>query len=726
MSTSTSRAKPTSAQLLISATRGFDQLFANDIPGARRTFERPVVDVSPGTDASEVADSPFHQLGLGVAVFLEAALGLERERMEDAARVLNEAVTSTAAAKKAAMGGGGSWLGGGSAKGADVGLEYEILNADAVVLAGLVNALSESYMGYLQCIYALNSAHSKFTKLYKEVFPEGLEGYRTPSVSRKGSGESLATSFATSASSTTSSTGTETGSKSKEKKSTSMFSKWTGGSSLAVPVSKSRPTSIISTKGEGGEAVDEMILAGTAFGFGLFNLVFSLLPKRVQSVVGFFGFKHDRALALRALAVSAAKNDVHSVFAGLVLMTYHGVVLLLSGWQCDEAHIVRQYRAIVDKVEGRYPTGTLWVLNRAKILRMEGQSGQAVGVLVGGLGGVDGGVGKVLAPPLGGDAAEEKPNVDAKADETEEKTPLQPVTRWRQADTLLVFELAWTLLGDRRYEEAAGWFVRMTELNGWSHATYYFIACGCWSALANSRDACEEEQRTEYRTKARGLWDALPGLLERNGRKVGGKELPVEVLIRKKLTFYAAKSARLNADVISCMAISPAEEMAVFWNTHSRISREVAEGHVKEWAGLEPQVSVAGFDGATSAGPILDTAEERAIRALLLGIVLRTLGAYGASRPFFKEAQREGGEVKDGWVPGVAIFEEAVGILKEKDASGGEAEGWAATLKEVGVLLDAAMAASPGSVDLSSRLDSRVAMLRDEVRAKAVAEGVKL
>ncbi len=65
----------------------------------------------------EVADSPFHQLGLGVAVFLEAALGLERERMEDAARVLNEAVTSTAAAKKAATGGGGSWLGGSSAKG---------------------------------------------------------------------------------------------------------------------------------------------------------------------------------------------------------------------------------------------------------------------------------------------------------------------------------------------------------------------------------------------------------------------------------------------------------------------------------------------------------------------------------------------------------------------------------------------------------------------------------
>lgn len=30
-------------------------------------------------------------------------------------------------------------------------------------------------------------------------------------------------------------------------------------------------------------------------------------------------------------------------------MTYHGVVLLLSGYQADEQHILRQYRAIVEK-----------------------------------------------------------------------------------------------------------------------------------------------------------------------------------------------------------------------------------------------------------------------------------------------------------------------------------------------------------------------------------------
>ena len=33
----------------------------------------------------------------------------------------------------------------------------------------------------------------------------------------------------------------------------------------------------------------------------------------------------------------------------LALMSYHGVVLLLSGYQANEAHIVKQYKIIVDK-----------------------------------------------------------------------------------------------------------------------------------------------------------------------------------------------------------------------------------------------------------------------------------------------------------------------------------------------------------------------------------------
>lgn len=134
---------PSSEALLVSATTGFDQLFANDLEQAKVTFKSHL-----NASSSKKEEIAFHQLGLGVAAFLEAAFGMEKDNMEVASQALNEAVTSSAAALKAT----------------DNALEYEILHADAILLAGLVSALGETYMGYLSCLYALNNAHGKFTK----------------------------------------------------------------------------------------------------------------------------------------------------------------------------------------------------------------------------------------------------------------------------------------------------------------------------------------------------------------------------------------------------------------------------------------------------------------------------------------------------------------------------------------------------------------------------------
>ncbi|KAJ7722067.1 hypothetical protein DFH07DRAFT_294244 [Mycena maculata] len=46
-----------------------------------------------------------------------------------------------------------------------------------------------------------------------------------------------------------------------------------------------------------------MVVVGTAFGVDLFDLMFSLLPKKVQSLVCLLGIQRDRAVALRALAM---------------------------------------------------------------------------------------------------------------------------------------------------------------------------------------------------------------------------------------------------------------------------------------------------------------------------------------------------------------------------------------------------------------------------------------
>jgi hypothetical protein len=88
-----------------------------------------------------------------------------------------------------------------------------------------------------------------------------------------------------------------------------------------------------------------------------------------------------------------------------------------------------------------------------------------------------------------------------------------------QADALLVFELAWVFLVQHRYKDAAKMFVQMTNINTWSHATYYFIAAGCHWSLGNLKEA----QR---------LLEAMPAQIDK--RKVGNKDLPTEVFIKKK------------------------------------------------------------------------------------------------------------------------------------------------------------------------------------------------
>lgn len=193
----------------------------------------------------------------------------------------------------------------------------------------------------------------------------------------------------------------------------------------------------------------------------------------------------------------------------------------------------------------------------------------------------------------------------------------------------------------------------------------------------------------------------------------------------------------------------------------------------------------------------LDTPDEHALRALLLGIMHRTTGHPSEARAFLRDAHTRHAQIPSSgstWIGGVALFELAVLELREAQrlenedvdtllrasengsenekgsvrsssgsslsdgevgeravgsvygtaASGGSREKrngagtgdlrvqvgaalglgemtrarWVKVLKEAGALLDAAMGLSGSEVDLSSRLESRVAMMRDEIALK--------
>lgn len=111
-----------------------------------------------------------------------------------------------------------------------------------------------------------------------------------------------------------------------------------------------------------------------------------------------------------------------------------------------------------------------------------------------------------------------------------------------------------------------------------SHATYYFIAAGCHVSVKNY-------------TEAQKLLDMIPDLLEK--KKIGGKDLPTEVFIKKKrrcsrvvpgfvidappvtVTFYRTKQERRTGsdkDFAQCIRISPAEgPLEAYYNDFFRI-----------------------------------------------------------------------------------------------------------------------------------------------------------
>lgn len=168
------------------------------------------------------------------------------------------------------------------------------------------------------------------------------------------------------------------------------------------------------------------------------------------------------------------------------------------------------------------------------------------------------------------------------------------------------------------------------------------------------------------------------------------------------------------------------------WNTHSRVGEDIARAHIAELSSLSPPVTISSplitaTELQESDHPDLDSPEEIAIRSLLLGIVHRTAREYSVSREFLMDAHSRQNALKvSTWVGGVACFELAVLELKETETNAGRGnvvdaskkEAWTKALNTASSLLDQALSLAPQSVDLSSRLDTRISMLRDEIAIK--------
>ncbi|GAA5921664.1 hypothetical protein JCM1841_000901 [Sporobolomyces salmonicolor] len=734
---------------IIVATKGFEALLNNDLKTAN-------------TILSANQDSAFSLVGLGLSSFLAAVLSREDDEVQRAVEVLTKAETIASAECNSK-----------NPKGCTVyppGTEYKLLVADASIAQALISLLSESYSQFIGAVWKLNKSYKTFSAVAKAVFPDGVDENETlhTIVTKLNNHYLEKTTNPSPAPDSVPSTPSSFFPWRKRVNTPTNTLKHAASSpalsALAhkhddVP-SSSTPGSRVPSRGDSPEnlakasvgkgvlaetgeyptplwekdTLNTTIISGAALGSGMFGLIFSMLPPKARKLISWFGFSGSgRPAALKLLTVSAATgSDVHGYFATLTLLTYYCFVLLMSGWQADEQYLVKQCEVVLNRIVERFPNGTLWILNRAKLARMKYDSDTAIDII---------------------------------------EASLKNDSQFREADSLLVFELCWLYLCQARYLDAANEFEKMCEMNNWSHATYIAIAAGALVDMPQAERTPEIEKRID------ALFTKLPSLFGQ--KRLFGDPPVTETFIARRLEQNKAKRARwiaagrlpADAKVWEAIRISNAMELGLFWASFggrspakcvlTQIAHLTAMSPLPKYSPTSPvlklnslappappasappsprsapfarlrSTSSAGLRRTSSSTSMrqftaddLDSLDEVAIRDLLLGALYTSIGdaaSLSAAKSLLKEVIGNAPNIsEERWVVPFSMFHLAVALLKEAElkmteVGANELAIWRPTIDEVEKQLDAVFLV--GEYDFKSRIEQRVLMLRDEVAQK--------
>ncbi|KAJ8104679.1 hypothetical protein OPT61_g10628 [Boeremia exigua] len=120
--------------------------------------------------------------------------------------------------------------------------------------------------------------------------------------------------------------------------------------------------------------IDEFIISGASFCFGILLVIVSMVPPAFASVLKVIGFKGDKDRGLRMLWQATKFNNIHGAMAGVVLMGYfNGFVGFcdIIPQTGEGAYPERRCKALMAEMRRRYPKSHLWLLEEARMMSRE-------------------------------------------------------------------------------------------------------------------------------------------------------------------------------------------------------------------------------------------------------------------------------------------------------------------------------------------------------------------
>ncbi|KAJ4359061.1 Mitochondrial outer membrane protein iml2 [Ascochyta clinopodiicola] len=661
-------------------------------------------DIDSAEEFLRKGHSPFHQLGVGVCMFMRATLGFEQDVMREANDMLYAAESGAYESQRRVAKDANSFR----SNIYPPGTEYAVCQAEAQLMSAVVGVLNESLTEAIKSFYKLRKAYITL----EGVMEAERTFLRTKSTSSLNSASSRTSSKPASVRSTGGSTLkktlSKTGSIRKSANSSTTSLKQTGAqpalaeakknngdsdeefdfvdaeqergaqtpleygghlnvpvgqggsvtldnaqkevdigssSASALPAGNPQATSVpdaiadfenLVLKDDNGEAsvseftdhpIDEFIISGASFCFGILLLIVSMVPPSFATVLKVIGFKGDKDRGLRMLWQATKFNNIHGAMAGVVLMGYfNGFV----GF-CDiiprtgeGAYPERRCKALMAEMRRRYPKSHLWLLEEARMMSREKD--------------LEGGV--QFLEDIG-------------------KSP------FKQLEALSWFERSLDLMYMHDYKKTSTAFQTCITLNNWSHGLYHYICGASYVELYRRAKISDPSAAKAYADQADEYFkQVMPNI---GKKKFMGRQLPFDTFVSRKISRWEARAKEWNCSFIDAIGVSPIEEMIYFWNGYKRMRPEHLQVSLENLAWSE-----------SSANPhwAKEDLNEKAILSTLRAVTLRTLGQTAEAKEILQkdvivhDATLFAGALKDDWMPPVARYEMAACMWQEADADG--------------------------------------------------------
>lgn len=358
----------------------------------------------------------------------------------------------------------------------------------------------------------------------------------------------------------------------------------------------------------------------------------------------------------------------------------------MSGWQSNREELLNSASAVLSRAMGKHESGTLWLLNKAKLARLSGDVDTAVEQL---------------------------------------RAAMARRSQFRQAVSSLQFELCWVLLSIGEYDESSTKFAEMVDLNSWSHSTYWALAAGTLQEVQDRTPEQQERMKTYYAKISNSF----------NGKRFMGQPPSSEVYFEKRFRFYTAKTERWIAagklpsatnpttEWYASVKISLAMELSLYWNQFQTYPRSSLERLIASLTGL--------LGSSAQDNSEIDTVEERALAETILGVCYTNTQDFAQARKYLERVVSASNTFSEAYTYlgamaclNLAILEcRQAEVLADHESDAKERTFlWRSMLENADSHLDALFSLT--GYDMNGRVESRGQMLRVEINEKRIKLGI--